>query len=58
MTPTPSLAVFASQLARLLAALQAEHAHGQVVIVLKDGQIQIVHVNRSFMPGDLPKPAV
>jgi hypothetical protein len=49
------LQVFVIQFGRLLEALAREHAHVQITIVLKNGEIQPVHINRSFSPENLPK---
>jgi len=53
--PTPSLQVFVVQVGRLLDMLLKQRAHAQIVIIVKDGQLQPVHVNQTFLPGELPK---
>lgn len=55
MNPTPSVQVFMTQLLHLVAKLLGERAHCQIIITMKDGVLTPVHVNRSFLPGDLPK---
>ena len=54
-TSTPTLQAFLTQLGRLLQVFIGQRAHVQIVIAVKDGQLQVVHVNQSFLPGDLPK---
>ncbi|HEV3059586.1 MAG TPA: hypothetical protein VGY48_15155 [Vicinamibacterales bacterium] len=44
-----------TNLARLISVLLGQRAHAQIVIVVKDGQLQPVHVNQTFLPGELPK---
>lgn len=53
--PTPGLPVFISLFSRLVAKLLAERAHCDVVLQLKDGKVQLVRVNRSYLPGELPQ---
>lgn len=55
MNATPSISVFMTQLGRLISVLLGERAHVQIIITLKDGSPQLVHVNRSYLPSDLPK---
>ena len=42
-------------LGRIFMQLLAERAHVQIVITVKDGALQPVHINRTYLPGDLPK---
>lgn len=51
----PPAVNFWTALGRLVAQLLDERAHVQVVLTLKDGSIQLVAVNRTFLPSDLPK---
>lgn len=39
----------------MLTQLLGERAHCDIVITLKDGGIQMVRVNRSYLPSELPK---
>lgn len=55
MNATPPLQTLLTQINRLIAALVQQHAHAQVVVTLKDGVAMSVHVNQTFLPGDLPK---
>jgi hypothetical protein len=40
---------------KLLVRLMRDKAHGQLVIVLRDGNIQRLDVQRSFLPDNLPE---
>lgn len=55
MNATPSVQVFMTQLARIVAALLGSHAHAQIIIIVKDGALMPVHINQTYLPGDLPK---
>ena len=46
---------FATKLVRLVRQLMAEHAHVNVVVTIKDGSIQVVRVDRSYLPDKLPE---
>lgn len=46
---------FMSRYRRLLEQLIKEHAHGEVVVTLQDGQIRLLRVNRSYHPSALPQ---
>jgi hypothetical protein len=39
---------------RLILQLANEKVHGQVVIVLRDGAVQVVNVQRAYLPKNLP----
>ncbi len=47
-------ASFWARFQRLVAGLQIEHAHANVVLIIQDGTIKQVRVDRSFLPGSLP----
>lgn len=53
--PTPGFPVFWTMFGRLVAHMLGEHAFAEVVLTLKDGQIQFVRVNRTFLPGNMPQ---
>lgn len=58
--PAPSprvdtFAQFSTQLVRMVRQLMAEHAHADVVVTIKDGAIQVIRVNRSYLPDKLPQ---
>jgi len=38
----------------LVAGLLRENAHAEVTLVVRDQKIQLVRVNRTFLPNDLP----
>lgn len=55
MNPTPSQNVFWVMLGRIFVQLLGERAHAQIVITVKDGAIQPIHINRTYLANDLPK---
>jgi hypothetical protein len=55
MNATPSLQVFVVQLGQILAALLGSRAHAQITIIVKDGALQPVHINQTYLPSNLPK---
>jgi hypothetical protein len=42
-------------LLRLLARMLREKAHGQIVITIRDGQIQMVTETKQHLPTNLPE---
>ena len=42
------------RLQRLVLGLQVEHAHANIVLVMQDGVLKQVRVDRSYLPGALP----
>jgi hypothetical protein len=46
---------FWSLLGKLVVRLMKERMHGEVVLVFHEGNLSIVRVNRSFLPGNLPE---
>ena len=55
MPVPPPLNFFIQKLMRLITVLSGEKAHVQIIITLKDGVPQQVHVNRSYLPDNLPQ---
>lgn len=55
MNATPSVQVFWTMLGNMFVRLLGQRAHAQIIITVKDGTIQLVHVNQTFLPSDLPK---
>lgn len=55
MNPSPGVSVFWSLLGRVLVQLLGERAHAQIIITVKDGSVQPVHINRTYLPSELPK---
>lgn len=51
----PGIPVFWSMLGRIVYKLIGEHAHASVVIMIKDGKVQHVRVDQSFLPEGLPR---
>jgi hypothetical protein len=45
---------FAHKLLRLIAKLVANKAHAQINITIRDGKVQLINVQQSFMPDNLP----
>lgn len=41
--------------ARIMLKLLTDRMHGDVILTLKDGQIQFVRVHTTFLAGQLPK---
>ena len=46
---------FARSLLKLIGRLIQEKAHAQIIIVIRDGKIQLVHENRAHLPENLPE---
>jgi len=46
---------FVQGLLKLLGQRLREKAHTQIVIVVRDGKIQLVHENRTYLPDNLPE---
>jgi hypothetical protein len=53
--PAPGFQVFWTMLGRIVLKLIAERAHGDVIITLKDGAVQLVRLHTSYLPGQLPR---
>lgn len=53
--PTPGFPVFWTILGRIVQKLMADRTHGDVIITMKDGTIQLVRVHTSYLPGQLPR---
>jgi hypothetical protein len=45
---------FWMRLRKLVTRLVVERAHVEIVLVLQDGKLVRVRINRNFQPGDLP----
>lgn len=56
IVPTPTAAQQADlqKAFRLVLQLMADKIHGQVTITLRDGNIQLVNVQRAYLPKNLP----
>ncbi len=52
--PVPGLGVLMSKVGKILSALLATQAHADIVITVKDGKVQVLRVNQSFLPQQLP----
>jgi hypothetical protein len=39
----------------MLAALLGDKAHADLIITVRGGKVEMVRVNRSFLPTDLPR---
>jgi hypothetical protein len=53
--PVDSFGIFGRLFLSLVAKLMREHAHAEVVIIIAEGNLRQVRVNRSFLPTDLPQ---
>lgn len=53
--PTPGFAVFWTMLGRIVAKLMTDRSHGDVIITMKDGSVQLVRVHTSYLPNALPR---
>lgn len=53
--PTPGFPVFWTMFGRMIVHLLGERAFAEVVLTLKDGHIQFVRINRTYLPGNLPQ---
>lgn len=49
----PSITVFWNNLGAQFARLLAEKAHAELTIRIRDGQVQLVDVNRHILPANL-----
>jgi hypothetical protein len=55
-TINPSaLPPFATKLLKLLGRLIASKAHAQVIITIRDGNVQFIGVNNTYLPDNLPE---
>lgn len=59
MAPTQAdplnFGTFWSLLGKLVVRLMKERAHGEIVLILQEGSIQRIRINRSYLPGNLPE---
>lgn len=58
VVPNPrnvELTLFWQRLGRIVARLLGQRAHCNIVITMKDGVMQNVRVDESFLPGNLPE---
>lgn len=53
-TPTVEQQATLQKALRLVLQLMNEKAHGQVTITLRDGNIQVLNVQRAYLPKNLP----
>jgi hypothetical protein len=57
--PTPGLHAplppFAVDLLTLIGKLVASKAHAQVTVTIRDGKVQLVGVNQTYAPDNMPK---
>lgn len=50
-----NLSAFWGLFAKLVGRLGRERAHAEIVLIMHEGQIRQVRVNRSYLPQDLPE---
>lgn len=53
--PAQSVTSFWTSLGRLFAKLLAERAHVDLILHIRDGQVQSVRTDRRYLPTDLPQ---
>lgn len=53
--PPTSLQVLGSIVWRVVTTLASARAHADVIITIKDGRVQFVRVNQTFLPEQLPR---
>jgi hypothetical protein len=53
--PRTSMQVLGSIVWQIVTRLANQHAHCDVIITLKDGKVQFVRVNQTFLPEQLPR---
>jgi len=53
--PHAALPPFATKLLKLLGRLIANKAHAQVTITIRDGKVQLIGVNTTYVPDSLPE---
>lgn len=54
-SPSPSFAVFWAMLGKIVQKLASDRTHGDIIITMKDGAIQLVRVHTSYLPHQLPR---
>ena len=47
--------LFWGQLGRIVQQLLNERAHVEVVVTIKEGKVQFVRTNRTYLPANLPQ---
>ena len=52
--PPLNLDAFWRVFTKLVAGLMRQHAHAEITLTFQQGTIQLVRVNRSYRPKDLP----
>jgi hypothetical protein len=50
-----ALPPFATKLLKLIGRLIAGKAHAQVIITIRDGKVQFIGVNHTYLPDNLPE---
>lgn len=53
--PMPSFSVFWNMLGKLVSQYMNNRAHCDFVIQIKNGNIELLRVNQSFLPAQLPR---
>ena len=53
--PLVDFGVFWNLVGHLVTRIIKEKGHGEVSIVVRDGRLQYVKVDRTFLPGSLPE---
>jgi hypothetical protein len=50
-----SLAVQWAMLGKVAAQLAAQHAHAEIHVIMKDGEMKLIRVTQTCLPGQLPR---
>ena len=53
--PAPGFPVFMTILGRILAKMLGGRNHGEIIISFKDGEVKLVRIQTSYLPGSLPQ---
>lgn len=46
---------FAVKLLKLIGRLISDKAHAQVIVTIRDGKVQFIGVNQTYVPDNLPE---
>lgn len=51
----PGFAVFWTMLGRIVQKLMIDRSHGDIIIQIKNGKIELVRLHTSYLPEQLPR---
>lgn len=49
------IAVFLRMFERIVLRLLGDRAHADIILTVKDGKVQLVRINQSYLPDALPR---